>query len=108
MKEYENDSTRTITARKFNDSKNYYDEFNSELMIDSSNHIQVYHKSKLVPGIEKMPYPKVFGFLEPLALNLGGTNGSLGIQEERTNFISSDGSQIAGAIREPSEEIKFR
>jgi apolipoprotein N-acyltransferase len=95
---YGNDSKRTATERKFTDSDEYYDEFNTALMIDSSGEIQVYHKSRLVPGVEKMPYPKVFGFLESLAINLGGTSGSLGTQEERTNFISHDSIKIAPAI----------
>ncbi len=95
---YEKDSLRSLTARKFNDSENYYDEFNTALMIDSSNHIRIYHKSRLVPGVEKMPYPKVFGFLEKLALDLGGTSGSLGTQEERRNFIARDSTVIAPAI----------
>jgi len=97
-KEYDSASARTETARKFNDSENYYDEFNAALMIDSSNHIQVYHKSRLVPGVEKMPYPKVFGFLESLALNLGGTSGSLGTQNDRTNFMGPGNTKIAPAI----------
>ncbi|MCX6274110.1 MAG: apolipoprotein N-acyltransferase [Bacteroidetes bacterium] len=97
-REYDKDSTPSETARKFHDSENYYDEFNTALMIDSSNRIQVYHKTRLVPGIEKMPYPKVFGFLEKIALDLGGTSGSLGIQENRTNFIAPDSTLIAPAI----------
>ena len=40
--------------------------------------IQLYHKSRLVPGVEKMPYPNFFGFLEKLAIDLGGISGSLG------------------------------
>ena len=86
------------TARKFRDSDNYYEEFNTALMIDSANRIQVYHKTRLVPGVEKMPYPRVFGFLESLAIDLGGTSGSLGIQENRTNFIAPDSTRIAPAI----------
>ena len=97
-KEYLKDGPRSITARKFHDSDNYYDEFNTALMIDSANHLQVYHKSRLVPGVEKMPYPQVFGFLESLAIDLGGTSGSLGTQEERTNFVSPDNTKIAPAI----------
>jgi apolipoprotein N-acyltransferase len=97
-KEYAKDSKPSATARKFPDSENYYDEYNTALMIDSTNRIQVYHKTRLVPGVEKMPYPKIFGFLESLAINLGGTSGSLGIQEDRTNFISLDSTRIAPAI----------
>ena len=96
--DYGSDSKRSVTARKFPDSESYYDEFNTGLMIDSSGRIQVYHKSRLVPGVEKMPYPKIFGFLESLAINLGGTSGSLGTQEDRMNFISADSIKAAPAI----------
>ncbi|CAN5586241.1 apolipoprotein N-acyltransferase [soil metagenome] len=96
--EYVKDSSRSETARKFHDSENYYDEFNTALMIDSGNRIQVYHKSKLVPGVEKMPYPKIFGFLESLAVDLGGISGSLGTQQSRTNFKAADNTVIAPSI----------
>ena len=33
-----------------------------------------------------MPYPQVFGFLEKLAINLGGTSGSLGKDTEQRTF----------------------
>jgi len=95
---YGKDSKHSPTARKFPDADEYYDEFNTALMIDSSHRIQVYHKSKLVPGVENMPYPKVFGFLESLAINLGGTSGSLGTQADRTNFVSLDSIKAAPAI----------
>jgi len=48
--------------------------------------IELYRKSRLVPGVEKMPYPKIFGFLEKLAVDLGGTNGSLGTDTEQRVF----------------------
>jgi len=76
----------SVTARKFNQQEGYYDAFNTAFQIDNSDLIQVYHKSKLVPGVERMPYPAVFGFLEDFAIDLGGTSGSLGTQEERTVF----------------------
>ena len=37
----------------------------------------LYHKSRLVPGVEKMPFPKLFFFLEDLVINLGGPRTSL-------------------------------
>ena len=37
----------------------------------------LYHKSRLVPGVEKMPFPKVFFFMEDLVINLGGPRTSL-------------------------------
>jgi apolipoprotein N-acyltransferase len=76
----------SVTARKFKQQEGYYDAFNTALQIDNTDLVQSYHKSKLVPGVERMPYPAVFGFLEDFAIDLGGTSGSLGTQEERTVF----------------------
>lgn len=97
-KHYENGEKVSITARKFKDSDEYYDAYNSALQLDSSGFIQLYHKSKLVPGVEKMPYPRLFGFLEKYAIQLGGTGGSLGIQEHRINFTNQVGTTVAPAI----------
>ena len=79
-----------VTARKFKDDEAYYDAFNTALQIDPTDSIQIYHKSKLVPGVEKMPFPKLLEPLEKLAIDLGGTTGSLGVQDERTVFVSPD------------------
>ncbi|MBI4946074.1 MAG: apolipoprotein N-acyltransferase [Bacteroidetes bacterium] len=76
----------SITARTFGRQEGYYDSYNTALQIDNSEKIQVYHKSKLVLGVEHMPYPTVLGFLDKFAIDLGGTTGSLGTQEERTVF----------------------
>ncbi|MFM9028763.1 MAG: apolipoprotein N-acyltransferase, partial [Bacteroidota bacterium] len=84
----------SLTARKFKDSENHYDVYNSALYLSSGGPPQIYHKSRLVPGVEKMPYPKVFGFLEDLAIELGGTSGSLGIQTERNNFVTKKGVSV--------------
>ena len=70
----------TPTAR--NNNGRYYDVFNAAVALDGSRGPVFYHKSKLVPGVERMPYPSVFGFLENLAIEMGGTSGSLGSQEE--------------------------
>jgi apolipoprotein N-acyltransferase len=84
---YEDEKKLSVTARKFTNQDGFYDAFNTALQIDTSAHIQIYHKSKLVPGVERMPYPAVFGFLEKFAIDLGGTSGSLGTQQERTVFF---------------------
>lgn len=87
-KEFIEGEERSATARKFRDEDRYYDSYNTALHIDTSGKIQVYHKSKLVPGVEKMPFPAIFKPLENLAIDMGGTVGSLGTQEERTVFVS--------------------
>ncbi|MDB4534146.1 apolipoprotein N-acyltransferase [Vicingaceae bacterium] len=84
------DSKPTPTARSFGNPTQYYDAFNTALLIDNSPTIQTYHKSKLVLGVEKLPYPKLLAPLERFAINLGGTFGSLGSEKEAHNLIDGD------------------
>lgn len=77
------------TARQFSNANEYFDSYNTGLQINKDG-FSYYHKSKLVPGVEKMPFPMLFKPLESLAINLGGTMGSLGTQTERTVFFSHD------------------
>ncbi len=79
----------SATASKFSDADMYYDSYNTGLQLNNEG-LVYYHKSKLVPGVEKMPFPILFKPLEKLAINLGGTMGSLGTQKERTVFYSHD------------------
>ncbi|MGZ3867314.1 MAG: apolipoprotein N-acyltransferase [Bacteroidia bacterium] len=87
---YEAGDVYSPTARKFSDADAYYESFNTGLQLDNFGAMQVYHKSKLVPGVERMPYPAFFKPLEKLAIDLGGTSGSLGTQEEREVFFNKD------------------
>lgn len=86
------------SARKFKDAEAYYDAYNTAMLLNYGDSVQLYHKSKLVPGVEVIPYPALFGFLEKYSIELGGISGSLGTQKERTNFVSSNGTKIAPAI----------
>lgn len=88
IKYYSDENDITATARKGQNGM-YRDYFNTALQVDK-NGVQVYHKSKLVPGAELMPFPGLLKPLESLALDLGGTTGSLGLQKERTSFTGGD------------------
>ncbi len=89
----------SATARKLSGTNMYYDAYNTAMQIDTSQTIQLYHKSELVVGVEKMPFPKVLGFLDNLAINLGGIVGSLGTQKERSTFKSpNDTIRVAPVI----------
>ncbi|UOG74842.1 apolipoprotein N-acyltransferase [Hymenobacter tibetensis] len=75
--------TATPTAR-FRDDLGYYDVFNSAVhFTNATAPVTFYHKSRLVPGVEKVPVA-----LTKLIANidLGGTVGSYGSQEQRTVF----------------------
>jgi apolipoprotein N-acyltransferase len=72
--------------------------FNSAFKIDSSAKIEIYHKSRLVPGFEFIPSKGIFGRLSRLLPKLGGINRGYSTQEERTCFSNSDKTQIIAPV----------
>jgi apolipoprotein N-acyltransferase len=62
----------------------YYEAFNTALATDSTGKFELYHKSKLVPGVESLP--SWLGFLSDVFDDLGGTTGSLGRSKEAQVF----------------------
>ncbi|MFZ4400143.1 MAG: apolipoprotein N-acyltransferase [Bacteroidales bacterium] len=94
----ENESI-TLAAREYTPLKNrYYEPFNTALQVDHSGSLVWYHKSKLTPGVEKMPFKKIFKPIEKFAINLGGTVGSIGVDNERKVFLSENGAKIGPVI----------
>ncbi|CAI8339123.1 MAG: Apolipoprotein N-acyltransferase [Cryomorphaceae bacterium] len=77
---------KTATARQLRNKHVYYDAYNSAVFIPDSGQVQVYHKTKLVPGAEKTPFPKILDKLASLMLDLGGTSGSLGTKNKVHQF----------------------
>jgi len=75
------------TSRHIKSIDKYYEAYNSAFQIDTSG-IQIYHKSKLVPGVEMIPFSSVLKSIKFLSINLGGVSGSLGSQNNRTVFQS--------------------
>lgn len=67
------------TARTRQDGGPPYDAFNSAIQVDTSANIQIYHKAKLVPGVEITPYMRYLPFMKKLALDFGGITGSYGL-----------------------------
>ena len=90
---------KTKTASEIGNLGIYYDTFNSAVQYDTTPNVSLYHKSKLVTGVEKMPYPQYLKLLEKLTVRLGGTFRSEATQEEREVFISAeDGNKVAPVI----------
>lgn len=71
-----------------------YITYNTAIACSFGKPTQLYQKSKLVPGVEQLPYPELFEFLGPLAIDLGGTVGSLGKQEQRIAFAQRNDSAL--------------
>ena len=90
-------SSRSRTARH-SASLGYYDIFNSALAVDSAGTKDIYHKSRLVIGVEKTPLPKLFEWLDFLVIDLGGTVGQLGVGSRAASFAGADGTRVGPAI----------
>ncbi len=60
--------------------------YNTAGFYNKNGLVNYYHKSRLVPGVEKMPFPKVFGFLGKVLIELGGSNSSLGTDTAQRTF----------------------
>lgn len=65
----------------------WVESFNSAVQVIPNHKVEVYHKGKLVPGVEIFPY---MNYLKPVLgdamINLGGTVASLGTDKERVAF----------------------
>lgn len=93
------DKAPTNSANKIDDSGMYYDHFNSAFKIDTGKSIEIYHKSKLVPGVEMEFYSWPLKILSRLLPYYGGTKWGYGVQKERICFEhSSDSLRIAPVI----------
>ena len=88
---------KTNTAREIRNQNVFYDVYNSAVFIPNNGDVQVYHKTKLVPGAEKMPFPYVLDPLAKLAVDLGGTSGSLG-NDNYLNSFSVESSVVSPLI----------
>ena len=78
-----------ISARVLEGMDRAFDAYNAALLVRADGSHEDYNKSKLVPGVELMPFENVLGSLAGLALDLGGTTGSLGTQEDREVMLAS-------------------
>jgi apolipoprotein N-acyltransferase len=93
------EAERTETAVPMDNTGYYWDSFNSAIQIDTTPEVPIYHKSKLVTGVEKMPYTWLFKPLKKLTIRLGGIFRSHGTQKNRAVFTSAtDGIKIAPVI----------
>lgn len=87
------DTDNIPPGSRFNREKNfYYEAFNTALFLSPGAAPQFYHKTKLVPLFERMPFVGYFGFLGEYALELGGYIGTYSLRQESDTF------QLPGAL----------
>jgi len=94
---YKDKATATARQSKY-DENLYYDVYNTGFYIDSAGLKDLYHKAKLVPGTEIMPYPGFFSFLDKVMISLDGTVNSLGRDYKKLNYYNKDSVAFAPNI----------
>ena len=83
---YRQTDAPSLTANKVRDGL-WVDYYNSALGIQSREKAQIYHKSKLVVGIENMPFKSILKpLLGDILIDLGGTVASRVTQKNRSVF----------------------
>lgn len=92
------DRAKTPTAQFDERSQKYWDSFNAAVQIENQAKVQFYHKSKLVPGVETLPFASALAFLKPIFAGFGGTTGGYGRQSEPSVFYSQSGIGCAPVI----------
>jgi apolipoprotein N-acyltransferase len=88
----------TASARRIDTSGYYYDHFNSAFRIDTGEMIGIYHKSKLVTGIETQFSAGLGKLADKILPDLGGTKWGYGVQKERFCFEHPVTKQIVAPI----------
>jgi len=77
----------------------WYNDYNSAFMVNPSDSVAFYHKSKLVVGVENFPYQSVLKpILGNVMIDLGGTVAMKTMQEDRSVFTLNKGAQVAPII----------
>lgn len=75
----------------------WYEPYNTSVLVSKNKPPVFVHKSKLVLGVEKVPFTTWFPFLEELSVDNGGTSGTLGVEDE-PKVLKSNGITFAPVI----------
>ncbi len=70
------DKPRSPASEKCGDK--FCEDYNTAMLVQPFVSVQFYHKSKLVPGAETIPFLTWFPSLKEYSMELGGTSGILG------------------------------
>lgn len=88
---------QSAASRPYTGGPGFYESYNSSLFVNSEAEHRFVHKSKLVLGVEKIPFLKYLPFLDQLAIDLDGASGTLGV-ETTPQVIETDRFRFAPVI----------
>lgn len=87
---------RSVASRPSSDGA-YYESFNTSILISKKHEPEFVHKSKLVLGVERIPFLKQLPVLEEFSMQMGGAYGTLGV-EDKALVLSSKGLRFAPLV----------
>lgn len=93
---FENKHSRA--SRAFTDGPGYFESYNSSILLREDRKAEIVHKSKLVLGVEKIPFSNWFPSLEEMSINLGGGSGTLGIEDRGATIMKTENTPFAPVI----------
>ena len=76
----------------------WVDRYNTAMVLDGDRVYGQYYKSKLVPGVEIIPYENALPFLGKLVKQFGGSSSSYGTQAEMEALPGGSGRRIGAMI----------
>lgn len=76
------DNKQSVASTPIPNTNEWYESYNSSMLLTKNTAPKFVHKSKLVPGVELVPFSAYLPFLSALAIENGGTSGTLGIENE--------------------------
>ena len=86
------DTGNVPPGSRFNEKEQYYYEaFNTALFLTPGAAPQYYHKTRLVPLFERMPFVQYLHFLGKYSLELGGYTGTYSNRQKSSIFSLADG-----------------
>jgi apolipoprotein N-acyltransferase len=78
-------------SRPFPDDSGFWESYNSSLLLNPEGEAKFLHKSKLVLGVEKIPFISMVPVLEKFSIDQGGASGTLGIEKEPQTLATKNG-----------------
>lgn len=76
------DHKQSVASTPIPNTNEWYESYNASLLLTKKEAPQYAHKSKLVPGVELVPFSAYLPFLSAIAIENGGTSGTLGVEKE--------------------------
>jgi apolipoprotein N-acyltransferase len=76
------DYKQSVASTPIPNTNEWYESYNTSMLLTKTAPPQFVHKSKLVPGVELVPFSAYLPFLSAIAIENGGSSGTLGVEKK--------------------------